>query len=199
VPEGWRIQVDPGIALKPKEFALTGTGQPTADSASLVELYETHGGRMKSIAMNLLGSTTDAEDAVQEAFLRIHRASAGFRGGSALSTWAYRILVNACYDAMRRGRRRPESPLPEDAALPRSADADTPLRLAIEQALTRLERKERTAFLLCEVEGLSHAEAAEILEVNPNTSRTLLFRAKRKLQKELSESGALAAKRVEDR
>jgi RNA polymerase sigma-70 factor, ECF subfamily len=199
VPEGWRILTESSIGLKPKEFALTGTGQPTADSASLVELYETHGGRMKSIAMNLLGSTSDAEDAVQETFLRIHRASAGFRGGSALSTWAYRILVNACYDAMRRGRRRPESPLPEDAALPRSADADTPLRLAIEQALTRLERKERTAFLLCEVEGLSHREAAEILDVNPNTSRTLLFRAKRKLQKELSASGALATKSVESR
>ena len=194
-----RILVESSILLKPKEFALTGTGQPTADSASLIELYETHGGRMKSIAMNLLGNTTDAEDAVQEAFLRIHRAAAGFRGGSALSTWAYRILVNACYDAMRRGQRRPESPLPDDAALPRSADSDTPLRLAIEQALTRLERRERTAFLLCEVEGLSHREAAEILDVNQTTSRTLLFRAKRKLQKELSASGALAAASAESR
>ena len=191
--------MESSIALEPKEFALTGTGQPTASSASLVELYETHGERMKSIAMNLLGNTTDAEDAVQEAFLRIHRASAAFRGGSAISTWAYRILVNVCYDAMRRGRRRPESALPEEAALPRSADADTPLRLAIEQALTRLERKERTAFLLCEVEGLSHREAAEVLDVNPNTSRTLLFRAKRKLQKQLSESGALSATPEEGR
>jgi len=166
------------------------TGQPTADSAALVDLYETHGGRMKSIAMNLLGNTTDAEDAVQEAFLRIHRSAASFRGGSSLSTWAYRILVNACYDSLRRGQRRPESPLPEEPALPRSASADTPLRLAIEQALTRLERRERTAFLLCEVEGLSHREAAEILGVNPNTSRTLLFRAKRKLQLELAVRGA---------
>jgi RNA polymerase sigma-70 factor (ECF subfamily) len=191
--------VETSIALKPKEFGLTGTGQPTADSASLVDLYETHGERMKSIAMNLLGNTVDAEDAVQEAFLRIHRASSSFRGGSALSTWAYRILVNACYDAMRRGRRRPESPLPEDTALPRSADADTALRIAIEQALAKLERKERTAFLLCEVEGLSHREAADILDVNPNTSRTLLFRAKRKLQKELSARDAFAAAPVEGR
>lgn len=191
--------METSIALKPKEFGLTETSQPTADSASLIELYETHGGRMKSIAMNLLGNASDAEDAVQEAFLRIHRASSGFRGGAALSTWAYRILVNACYDAMRRGRRRPESPLPEDAALPRSADADTPLRLSIEQALTRLEQRERTAFLLCEVEGLSHREAAEILDVNANTSRTLLFRAKRKLQKELSSGGALAGAGAEGR
>jgi len=176
-----------------KEFALTGTGQPTADSASLVELYETHGGRMKSIAMNLLGNANDAEDAVQEAFLKIHRGAGRFRGGSALSTWAYRILVNACYDMMRRGKRRPEAPLPDETALPRSSDTDVPLRMAIERALTRLDRRERTAFLLCEVEGLSHREASEILEVPETTSRTLLFRAKRNLQRELSAAGAFAA------
>ncbi|HEY1434331.1 MAG TPA: sigma-70 family RNA polymerase sigma factor, partial [Thermoanaerobaculia bacterium] len=61
---------------------------------------------MKSIAMNLLGNAADAEDAVQEAFLKVHRGAARFRGGSSLSTWAHRILVNTCYDAMRRGRRR---------------------------------------------------------------------------------------------
>ncbi|HWZ84624.1 MAG TPA: RNA polymerase sigma factor [Thermoanaerobaculia bacterium] len=176
--------------MKAKELALTETGGRTADSADLVELYETHGGRMKSIAMNLLGNASDAEDAVQEAFLKVHRGAARFRGGSSLSTWAYRILVNACYDMMRRGRRRPESPLPDEATLAR-AERDHPLRLAIEKALTRLEPRERAAFLLCEVEGFSHKEAGEILAVAENTSRTLLFRAKRRLQRELRAGGAL--------
>ena len=160
------------------------------DSAALVELYETHGGRMKSIAMNLLGSRADAEDAVQEAFLKIYRGASRFRGGSTLSTWAYRILVNVCYDAMRRSRRRPENPLPDEAALGRGADRNHPLRLAIERAVSRLDARERAAFLLCEVEGFSHREAGEILEVNENTSRTLLFRAKRRLQKDLRTAGA---------
>ncbi len=69
--------------MKPKEFDLTDTGLSTADSASLVELYETHGARMKSIALNLLGNVADAEDAVQEAFLKIHRGAARFRGARA--------------------------------------------------------------------------------------------------------------------
>lgn len=179
--------------MKPKEFDLTDTGLSTADSASLVELYETHGARMKSIALNLLGNVADAEDAVQEAFLKIHRGAARFRGGSSLSTWAHRILLNACYDALRRGKRRPENPLPEEGALPRAASDNPPLRLAIERALSRLDVRERTAFLLCEVEGLSHREASQILEVNENTSRTLLFRAKRRLQRELSVRDAFAA------
>ena len=149
-----------------------------------------HGERMKSIAMNLLGRTADAEDAVQEAFLRIFRGAARFRGGASLSTWAYRILVNCCYDMLRRGRRRPEGALPDDAALPDGAGRDQPLRLAIEKALARLDARERTAFLLCEVEGFSHREAGEVLEVSENTSRTLLFRAKRRLQRELRSSGA---------
>jgi RNA polymerase sigma-70 factor, ECF subfamily len=178
--------------LTAKELALTATDGRTADSAALVELYETHGGRMKSIAMNLLGNASDAEDAVQEAFLKVHRGASRFRGGSSLSTWAYRILVNACYDMMRRGRRRPESPLPEEPALAPGAERDHPLRLAIEKALTRLEPRERAVFLLCEVEGFSHREAGEILSVNENTSRTLLFRAKRRLQRELRASGAFA-------
>ena len=157
-----------------------------------MDLYETHGGRMKSIAMNLLGSRADAEDAVQEAFLKVHRGAAQFRGGASLSTWAYRILVNTCYDMMRRGRRRPENPMPAEELLPRGGERDHPLRLSLERALVRLDPRERAAFLLCEVEGFTHREAGEILAVNENTSRTLLFRARRRLQQELRAGGAFA-------
>lgn len=145
---------------------------------------------MKSVAMNLLGSAADAEDAVQEAFLKVYRSAARFRGGSSVSTWIYRILVNTCYDLMRKGRRRPESPLPDEIPLGPGASADHPLRLALEAALARLDPKERAAFLLCEVEGFSHREAGEILDVRENTSRTLLFRAKRRLRRELAAGGA---------
>src|SRR5438034_4171097 len=60
-------------------------------------LYRDHGPRMMSIALNLLGNVADAEDAVQDAFLKIFRGGGGFWGRSALSTWIYRILVNSCY------------------------------------------------------------------------------------------------------
>ncbi len=179
-----------GISLETKELALTGTENRSVDPAALVALYETHGERMKSIALNLLGRRADAEDAVQEAFLRMCRGASRFRGGSSLSTWAYRILVNACYDMLRRSKRRPENPLPDGEALPAGRSEDHPLRLSIEKALSRLEERERTAFILCEIEGFSHREAAEVLDVNENTSRTLLFRAKRRLQKDLRAAGA---------
>ncbi len=144
---------------------------------------------MKSIAASLLGNLADAEDAVQEAMLKAYRGAAGFRGGASVSTWLYRILVNTCYDFIRRNRRRPEGPMPAEIALG-GEGGDHALRIAIEMALKRLEPRERSAFLLCEVEGFSHREAAEILEVPESTSRSLLFRAKRRLQKTLSAGGA---------
>ena len=90
---------------------------------------KTHGGRMKSVALNLLASPADAEDAVQEAFLKVYRGAARFRGGSSVATWLYRILVNTCYDLMRKGRRRPEAPAAgadRDGAGPRARPSAAP-------------------------------------------------------------------------
>lgn len=147
---------------------------------------------MKSIAANLLGSLADAEDAVQETLLKVYRGAARFRGGSSLSTWIYRILVNTCYDSLRKSRRRAEGSLPASFAMAADKDRDHPLRLSLEMAISRLSPRERAAFLLCEVEGFSHREAGEILEVGEASSRTLLFRARRQLQKSLRATGAFA-------
>ena len=147
---------------------------------------------MKSIARNLVGSAQDAEDAVQDAFLKVYRGISRFRGGSSFATWLYRILVNSCYDQLRRSRRRAETPLPPKVALA-SSSPDHPLRLSIEAALSRLDERERTAFLLCEVEGFSHREAGEILDLSENASRGLLFKARRRLQRELGAVGAFRA------
>ncbi len=122
--------------------------------------------------------------------LKAYRAAPGFRGGASLSTWLHRILVNTCYDFMRRNRRRAEGPMPASIAVESGRETDHPLRLAIDAALSRLDERERAAFLLCEVEGFSHREAAGILDVPETTSRGLLFRAKRRLQKSLSAAGA---------
>ena len=72
-------------------------------------LYQQSGGRMKSIACNLMGNTSEAEDAVQESFLKVYRSIRSFQGHSSLSTWIYRILVNTCLD-LKRKRRRQELP-----------------------------------------------------------------------------------------
>jgi len=144
---------------------------------------------MKSVAYNILGNAADAEDAMQEAFLRVYRGMGAFKGTAQLSTWMFRILVNACHDIGRQRRRRrdetelaPEDQLPASAA---HAGGDAPLRMALEKAVARLRPRHRDVFLLFEVEGFLHREIAEILDIAEGTSKALLFEARRDLQSAL--------------
>lgn len=171
-------------------------GCRAGDLSAFEELYGRHATRMKSIARNLLHDVADAEDAVQETFLKIFRGAKTFRGGAAFSTWAYRVLVNTCYDALRRRGSRPVGPSLDagDAApRPAAAGADHPLRLALEAAVGRLNPKHRAVFLLFEVEGFSHGEISRILGIPEGTSKTFLFGAKKKLQRWLA-PGATAVR-----
>lgn len=147
-------------------------------------LYELHAPRMKSLALRMLGSRSDAEDAVQEAFLKVYRAMAGFDGNSALSTWMYRILINCCYDVLRRQQHDTETPVTREP----SANSQIGLKIALERALARVNERPRLVFLLFEVEGLKHSEIAAILQVPEGTSRNWLFEAKRDLKRILTET-----------
>lgn len=160
------------------------------DLGGYERLYVLYGARMKSLASNLLGNRTDAEDAVQETFLKIQRGIAGFRGQSAFTSWVFRILINACCDLRRSRMRRKETaealpdssdPLPE----PRSPAAHPALRVALERSLARLPQRQREIFLLCEVEGFAHAEVAGILEITESVSKNLLYQAKKALRQML--------------
>jgi RNA polymerase sigma-70 factor (ECF subfamily) len=146
---------------------------------------------MKNLARNILGNSLDAEDAVQETFLKIQRSIGGFRGQSSFVTWVFRILVNTCYDARRSRVRKKEvsqqeetdgtTPRPE----PRAASAHPSLRLALERALDELTRHQRDVFLLYEVEGFHHAEIAQMLEITEAASKNTLFQAKKNLRQML--------------
>jgi len=148
------------------------------------ELYAAHGERLKSIAFNLLRSRVDAEDAVQEAFLKAFRSWEGFKGEAGAFTWLYRILVNACLDEGRRRSRRREEPEPEDP-MPREAprENDHPLRLALDKALGQIHHRPRAVFVLAEVEGFTHREIAEMLGIPEGTSKHDLFEAKNALRR----------------
>jgi RNA polymerase sigma-70 factor (ECF subfamily) len=149
-------------------------------------LYQLHAARLKSVAFHLLGRREDAEDAVQETFLKVYRAMEGFEAQSGVATWMCRILINCCYDAMRKQQRLAEQPAGRD--LP--SGADVPLRIALERALQRLNERQRIVFLLFEVEGFKHSEIAAILQVPEGTSRSWLFEAKRELKRSLMERSA---------
>ena len=148
---------------------------------------------MKSVAMNLLGNAHDAEDVVQEVFLKVHRNIASFRGQSAFSTWMYRILLNACYDLRRKRMRRQELPElepTEDAPAPEppAPMSNHPLRLALERAVAELRPTLRSVFLLFEVEGFRHSEIAAMLQITETSSKNALYQAKQELRRILSSS-----------
>jgi RNA polymerase sigma-70 factor (ECF subfamily) len=159
------------------------------DLSGYERLYALHGARMKNVARNLLGNPVDAEDAVQETFLKVQRSIGGFRGQSSFVTWTYRILINTCYDARRSRVRKKEvanddsedSPRPE----PRAPGAHPSLRMALERALAGLTKHQRDVFLLYEVEGFHHAEIAGMLEITETASKNTLFQAKRNLRQVL--------------
>jgi len=168
------------------EDAALAAGCRSGDLRAYERLYTVHGARMKNLARNVLGNATDAEDAVQETFLKVQRGVASFRGQASFVTWTYRILINTCYDARRSRQRKKEvtnddseeTPRPE----PRAPGAHPTLRMALERALEKLTRHQRDVFLLYEVEGFRHAEIAGMLEMTETASKNTLFQAKKNLR-----------------
>jgi RNA polymerase sigma-70 factor (ECF subfamily) len=178
--------MDPAAAARAEDSALASACQ-AGDLRAYERLYALQGARMKSLARNLLGNPLDAEDAVQDTFLKVQRGIASFRGQSSFVTWTFRILVNTCHDARRRRVRKKEVANEDDAGEPvrpepRAPNAHPSLRLALERALAELTRHQRDVFLLYEVEGFHHSEIAAMLEITEAASKNTLFQAKKNLR-----------------
>ena len=169
------------------EDTALAAGCQSGDLQAYERLYRTHGARMKNLARNLLGSQSDAEDAVQDTFVKVQRSIASFRGQSSFVTWVFRILVNTCYD-LRRSRARRKEQAQDDtddkapAREPRAPGSHPSLRMAIERALAQLTQHQREVFLLYEVEGFHHAEIAAVLAISETASKNTLFQAKKNLR-----------------
>src|SRR5947208_8213749 len=187
----------PAVVNALSEDAGLGGACRSGDLRAYERLYALHGARMKNLARNLVGNPVDAEDAVQETFLKVHRSIASFRGQSSFITWTYRILINTCYDA-RRSRRRKKEVANEDSEEspglePRAPGAHPALRMALERALAKLTQHQRDVFLLYEVEGFRHAEIAGMLEMTETASKNTLFQAKKNLRQMLEPPRTSAA------
>jgi len=164
-------------------------GCAAGDTGVFEEIYQRFGERMKSVAWSHLGNVSDAEDAVQETFLKIHRAATTFTGEASFSTWAYRILVNTCYDALRKRKRRIEETNLDDTvetAVRTAPNVDDNKRIALRRMLDALPEQRRAVFTLFEIEGLSHAEIAAILGITEGNSKWILFATKKELQQQWS-------------
>jgi RNA polymerase sigma-70 factor (ECF subfamily) len=157
------------------------------DVRAFEQVYQAHASRLKSIAFHMTRNRQDAEDAVQETFLKLYRAIDGFHGQSAIGTWLCRILINVCYDLQRK-RRREADPEEQQQAPEQASGGEPTLAVALRQALDRINPRHRLVFLLFEVEGMRHSEIASILETPEGTCRAWLFEAKKELKRMLSEA-----------
>jgi RNA polymerase sigma-70 factor, ECF subfamily len=169
------------------EDAALAAGCLAGEMRAYERLYQVQGARMRNLARNLLGSSSDAEDAVQDTFLKIQRGIKSFRGQSSFVTWTFRILVNTCHDMRRSRMRRKEQAKGEpEGSAPglelRAPGSHPSLRMALERALQTLTRHQREVFLLYEVEGFRHAEIGTLLEISETASKNTLFQAKKALR-----------------
>jgi RNA polymerase sigma-70 factor (ECF subfamily) len=157
--------------------------QATGDEEAFRLLYRRHTPRLYAVAVRLCGGRrADADDVMQEAWVRAARRLSAFEWRSALSTWLTSIVVRCGLERLRA--RRPERNVPLDAvAGSMSAHAsDVAVALDLDAAIASLPDGYRVAVVLHDVEGWSHAEIARALGVAEGTVRSQLFHARRRLR-----------------
>jgi RNA polymerase sigma-70 factor (ECF subfamily) len=160
---------------------------------ALVLHYQT---QVYNVAYRIMGDGDSAADATQEAFISAYKALKSFRGGS-FKSWLLRIVTNACYDELRKRKRRPKSSLealfveeesPDNPSL--STESENPerytqrmeLQQAIVDCLQTLPEDQRTVAVLSDIEGMAYKEIAEIENVALGTIKSRLSRSRAKLR-----------------
>jgi RNA polymerase sigma-70 factor (ECF subfamily) len=165
--------------VRSDEPKLLRAGQ-AGDLAALDELLERHKRPLLGLCRGILGHADDAEDAVQETFLRALRALASFRGDAAFRTWLFRIAVNVCL--RWKAGQHPTEPWYEErvAALPDTASPEAIAlgHLRVMEALNSLPPERRAILLLKEREGWSVAEIALTMRWNEKRVRNQLYKAR---------------------
>ena len=175
------------------------------DSKAFRTLYDKYHRRAFAVAMGVVKNQDDALDAVQEAFVKVHKNIDKFQGTSSFYTWLYRIVMNVSIDHVRRTSRRKnldfderalheQSEVAGDGALLPSISNANPGRAAlrrelgesIQAALGQLSEQHRAVIVLREVEGMSYEQMAESLGVPKGTIMSRLFHARKKMQAALA-------------
>ncbi len=166
--------------------------------------------RLYRLARAILGDDTEAEDALQEAYLNAHRSLGQFRGEASLATWLSRLVVNECLGRMCRSARRqnviPMTPSPSDREIeavpsdevgsPDAAADRAQMRAILERRIDALPETFRAVFVLRSVEELSVEETAACLGIPAETVRSRHFRAKSLLREALAREVDIAERNV---
>ena len=169
------------------------------DIRALEDIYHVYGQRVYRLCLRMMGGSADAEDAVQQVFLRVFDQAAKFSGQSAFSTWVYRVTANHCLNVLKASRRNPvtsisdapEAPLVSQAApSPLEAAADADEQALAARLLGSLGPEDRVIIVLREIEELTYRQIAYVLEVPIGTVMSRLHRARRILRELAAESSA---------
>ncbi len=174
----------------------------TGDKEAYGALVVRHSRTLFRVAYRITGNEADAEDVVQEAFLRGYRKLEGFESRANFGTWIYRIAVHCALDRVRRRRgdeanvagRVGETSDPEMDEVQVAAEAAGPERLLLsgeigsmqQEALRSLTATERTAFVLRHMEDRTTAEIGAALGIDPNAAKQAVFRAVKKMRRRLA-------------
>ena len=164
------------------------------DGAAFDEIYSRHRRFVYSVAVRMTGNQADAEDLTQESFVSVLRRVGSFRGEASFTTWLYRLVVNQVNMHFRHRKSRPatetsdgEISEPWQGRARRTNPAGQLIdRLAIEQALRMLPPGYRSAFVLHDIEGYNHEEAARLSAHAVGTSKSQLHHARASLRAVLS-------------
>ncbi len=157
------------------------------------EIVAEYGDFVYNLTYRVLGNPADAEDAAQDAFLAAYRNFSRFRGESKVSTWLYRIAVNAALMKLRRDRPRnfltqtgyDDMQLVSPTAGPERLALNSELREHLERGLDLLPENLKTPVVLRDVQGLNNEEAAEVLEISISSLKARLHRGRVLLRKYL--------------
>jgi len=176
------LKFDPDTEL----VARVGKG----DRAAAQALMARHLPGMLRLARRMLSSQAEAEDCVQDAFLKLWTHAGHWKPGQAkFQTWLYRVTMNQCYDRLRKRPNLGLDAAAEVADLAPAADTvlvSAGVAVEVEAALQNLPERQRAAILLCHYQELGNVEASEILGVSVEALESLLARGRRTLRSKLS-------------
>ena len=173
------------------------------DFEAFTELVTRYEGKVYRLAMRMLRKPEDAEDALQETFLQVHRGIHSFEGRSTFSTWLFRLATNICLMKIRHRGTEPSGLLPLEEYIPQEKEGrlsqiqdwpEKPEELLLSkesrekmlEALGRLPGEYRAVFILRDIEGFSNAEAGEALGISVAAVKSRLHRARLSLRSSLA-------------
>ena len=156
-------------------------------------LVEQHQHFVFAVSFRLLGNRADAEDVVQETFVRLWKHLSRYRPEVKLSTWLYKIATNLCLDHLRSAHhKKSQRTVDTDEIIISAETADkdvmaTEFRMAVREFSAALQPKQKAVFVLRELEGLSVEEVGDILSMSPDAIKSNLYHARTQITKWMKE------------